>query len=144
MKLIVYFDGARKTSTGEAGCGASVCDAAGREVASASVFLGILARPGTHHEAEYSGLLAGLHLAGLLDVTELEVRGDSRTVVAQLSGDTYPDQPRQWRVNERLSELNEAARSLARWPTKFMWIEREENRRADQLANAAIEKWRAG
>ena len=125
MKLTMFFDGARKTTTGKAGCGACVYDSTGRELASASVFLG---NSMPHNEAEYAGLMVGLQLASLLAVSMLEVRGDSRLIVQQMTGEC--------RVrNARLRELNPIAHSLVRWPTSFMWIPRKLNGRADQLAN---------
>ena len=88
----------------------------------------------TNNMAEYSGLLAGLDAALRARAREVVVFADSELVVRQLNGD--------YRVkNARLRGLFDAAlvklRTFERWTIKH--IPREQNHRADELANAAMD-----
>ena len=89
----------------------------------------------TNNIAEYTGLIAGLEKALELGLRMLEVRLDSELVVRQLSG--------QYRVrNEGLKPLFARAAALCE---KFESIDiqhvgRNENKLADALANAALNR----
>jgi probable phosphoglycerate mutase len=135
VKLIVEADGGARGNPGPAGYGAVVCDAESGEVlAERSEALGIA----TNNVAEYQGLLAGLRAAAALaearQVTEVEVRMDSKLVVEQMSG--------RWKIkNEVLRPLAiEAARLVRELGTvRFTWVPRARNARADRLANQAMD-----
>jgi ribonuclease H / adenosylcobalamin/alpha-ribazole phosphatase len=88
----------------------------------------------TNNVAEYRGLIAGLRAAADLGAVEVEVRMDSKLVVEQMSG--------RWQIKHPgLRPLAaEAAGVVGRFETvRFGWVPREENRRADALANAAMD-----
>ncbi|HVP13730.1 MAG TPA: ribonuclease HI family protein [Phycisphaerae bacterium] len=130
MKLVVHFDGGSRGNPGPAGAGVVVQDAQGRPVFEAGFFLGRM----TNNAAEYSGLLKGLDAAVQARAREVTVFADSELVVRQLNGD--------YRVkNPRLRDLFDAAlvklRTFERWTIKH--IPREQNHRADELANAAMD-----
>jgi ribonuclease H / adenosylcobalamin/alpha-ribazole phosphatase len=131
LKVIVEADGGARGNPGPAGYGAVV-----REAATGEVLLECAEAIGvtTNNVAEYSGLIAGLRAAADLGAVEVEARMDSKLVVEQMSG--------RWRIKHPgLRPLAaEAATLVRRFDTvRFVWVPRERNRRADALANAAMD-----
>jgi probable phosphoglycerate mutase len=131
LKVIVEADGGARGNPGPAGYGAVVREAATGEVlVERSAAIGVA----TNNVAEYGGLVAGLQAAAELGAVEVEVRMDSKLVVEQMSG--------RWRIKHPgLRPLAaEAAALVRRFDTvRFTWVPRERNRRADALANAAMD-----
>ncbi|MFD0314688.1 bifunctional RNase H/acid phosphatase [Streptomyces flavalbus] len=130
-EFIVEADGGSRGNPGPAGYGALVIDAAsGETVAEAAEYLGTV----TNNVAEYRGLLAGLRAARELDPTAtVHVRMDSKLVVEQMSG--------RWKIKHPdLKPLaTEAARVYPPGRVTYEWIPRESNKRADRLANGAMD-----
>jgi broad specificity phosphatase PhoE/ribonuclease HI len=131
LKVIVEADGGARGNPGPAGYGALV-----REAATGETLLERAAAipPTTNNVAEYSGLIAGLQAASELGAVDVEVRMDSKLVVEQMSG--------RWRIKHPgLRPLAaEAAALVRRFDTvRFTWVPRERNKRADALANAAMD-----
>ena len=124
-----YFDGASRGNPGEAGAGALLLDEQGRVVWETATSLGVR----TNNEAEYMALILLLREAASRNAKDLEVFGDSRLVVLQVS--------RAWKINEpRLRELAEKAWArCAGMNVRFSWIPRERNARADALSNQALD-----
>jgi ribonuclease HI len=88
----------------------------------------------THNVAEYRGLIAGLSRAAELGITDLEVRGDSKVVILQMSGE--------WKVKAtHLAILREEARQVAAriGRVAYIWNRRDENSDADELVNLALD-----
>jgi len=107
-----------------------------RDVDSGEVLLERMGTLGvtTNNVAEYSGLIAGLTAAADLGATEVEVRMDSKLVVEQMSG--------RWQIKHPgLRPLAaQAAALVGKFAgVTFTWVPRERNRRADALANAAMD-----
>ena len=123
----LFFDGCSKGNPGRAGAGAVLYDELKNEVFAESVFAGYRA---TNNEAEYTGLILGLHESLKRGITELQVRGDSQLVIRQMQG--------KYKVNSpNLVPLHQCAATLA---SKFAKIEfehvyRDGNKRADALSN---------
>ncbi|MDT4986902.1 MAG: ribonuclease / adenosylcobalamin/alpha-ribazole phosphatase [Micromonosporaceae bacterium] len=131
MKVIVEADGGARGNPGNAGYGAVVLDADTGAVLSQR--LGSLGHT-TNNVAEYQGLIAGLGAAADLRADEVEVRMDSKLVVEQMSG--------RWQIKHPgLRPLAAQAANLVRQfrAVTFTWIPRDRNRRADALANAAMD-----
>ena len=135
MKLVIEADGGSRGNPGPAGYGAVVIDAESDEVlAECSEGLGVT----TNNVAEYQGLIAGLRAAVSLAsggaVSEAEVRMDSKLVVEQMSG--------RWKIKHpALQPLALEASRLVRQlgPVRFTWVPRARNKRADRLANLAMD-----
>jgi ribonuclease H / adenosylcobalamin/alpha-ribazole phosphatase len=131
LKVIVEADGGARGNPGPAGWGTVVREAAtGETLVERGASIGIA----TNNVAEYSGLIAGLKAAADLGAVEVEVRMDSKLVVEQMSG--------RWQIKHPgLRPLAaEAAGLVGRFESvRFSWVPREENRRADALANAAMD-----
>jgi probable phosphoglycerate mutase len=130
-EVIVEADGGSRGNPGPAGYGAVVLDPATDEVlAERNGGLGHT----TNNVAEYQGLIAGLGAARALGAHAVAVRMDSKLVVEQMSG--------RWKIkNDTLRVLADSARELVGEFDRvtFDWIPRERNKRADKLANDAMD-----
>ena len=131
MRLAVEADGGSRGNPGPAGYGAVVIDPGTDEVlAERAEGLGVT----TNNVAEYRGLIAGLRAAQELGAIDVEVRMDSKLVVEQMSG--------RWQVKHPAIQplAREAAELVAEiGQVAFRWVPRERNRRADALANQAMD-----
>jgi ribonuclease HI len=85
-------------------------------------------------EAEYSGLIAGLHNCWLLGATHVSVIMDSQLVIKQMTGVWMTRIP-------RIKEYREEARKeAARFEhVSYRWMRRRHNAEADGLANAYLD-----
>src|SRR5215470_6846905 len=124
-------DGAARGNPGPAAYGFVLDAPSGGELAGEGVAIG----EATNNVAEYRGLIAGLEHALALGVTRLEVRMDSELVVRQMTG--------RYRVKHPgLVPLFRRARTLAErfegWSIHH--VPREQNKRADRLANQALDE----
>lgn len=124
-----YFDGASRGNPGDAGAGAFLINDNNDVVWEVSRYLGRK----TNNEAEYSALLLLLKAAGECGARKLDIYGDSRLVVCQVS--------RQWKINlpHLRSLANEAWKLMDGIDVRLNWIPREQNKRADALSNEAID-----
>jgi probable phosphoglycerate mutase len=134
--LVVEADGGSRGNPGPAAYGALVSDArTGEVLVELADYLGTA----TNNVAEYEGVTAGLRAAHEIDPSALvEARLDSRLVVEQLSGG--------WSIkNATLRQLALRARAiLPSDQVRYTWVPREQNRRADALANRALDAAAAG
>ena len=130
MKLVVYADGASRGNPGRAAIGATVQDIDGLELATVSERIGIA----TNNQAEYRAAIEGVRRARELGANALELRMDSELVVRQLIG----------RYRVKNAALVPLFASLVRelealGPYSVAHVPRERNKRADALANAALD-----
>ncbi|MGC9667185.1 bifunctional RNase H/acid phosphatase [Planosporangium sp. 12N6] len=131
MKLVVEADGGSRGNPGTAGYGAVVLDPdTGEVLAQRLGALGVT----TNNIAEYQGLIAGLAAAAELGADSVEVRMDSKLVVEQMSGRWQIKHPGLRPLAAQAADLVRRFRSVT-----FTWIPRERNKRADALANAAMD-----
>jgi ribonuclease H / adenosylcobalamin/alpha-ribazole phosphatase len=130
--LIIEADGGSRGNPGLAGSGACVIDAdTGEVILEISKFIGIA----TNNVAEYHALLAGLEGASDLNPeARILVRMDSKLVIEQMAGRWKIKHPDMQQLGAQVQKLV-AARQV-RW----QWIPREENSRADALANKAMDE----
>lgn len=129
-EVVVWTDGGARGNPGPAGYGVVVTDKDGAVLDELSEGIGWA----TNNVAEYQGVLAGLERARALGARRVVVRADSLLVVNQQLG--------RWKVrNQGLSPLAAEARRLARGFERVTWqhVPRERNRRADALANRAMD-----
>lgn len=134
LRVQVHVDGGARGNPGPAGAGVCIADAAGGQVLyRGGIFIG----HATNNVAEYRGMLHGLETAATLGAVEVELFADSQLIVRQMTG--------QYKVrNPGLKPLYEAARELASKFGKctFRHVRREQNTRADELVNLAIDQMR--
>lgn len=135
-RLIVEADGGSRGNPGVAGYGALVRDgASGQVLAERAEPLG----KASNNVAEYTGLIAGLAEAQLIDErAAIEVRMDSKLVVEQMSG--------RWKIkHEDMKRLAGEAREIAKAIERaggvvaYRWIPREHNKAADALSNDGMD-----
>ena len=130
MRHQVFCDGASRSNPGDASIGVSIL-LDGKEVHAISKKIGIA----TNNEAEYQALIDGLNFCIDNSIKEIDVFLDSNLVVEQVN--------KNYKVKaENLKLLNSKVDELIQ---EFNFIEinhvyREENKRADQLANMALDK----
>ena len=129
--VIAYTDGGARGNPGPAGFGVHIADQDGNRVVELSEYLG----QQTNNFAEYSALIAALDWAVRNGHRAVQVVSDSELMVKQVRG-IYKVR------NENLQPLFEKARRLI---GELEWFEikhvlREQNRKADGLANAAMDK----
>jgi broad specificity phosphatase PhoE/ribonuclease HI len=129
--LIIEADGGSRGNPGTAGSGAVVIDAAtGTVIREIARFVGIA----TNNVAEYIALVAGLEAALDIDPSaEILVRMDSKLVIEQMSG--------RWKIKHPdMIQLGKQVQDLVRGKDiTWQWIPREQNFRADALANKAMD-----
>ena len=130
MRYQLYCDGASRSNPGDASIGISIL-LDGKEVHTISKKIGIA----TNNEAEYQALIDGLNYCIDNSIKEIQVFLDSNLVVEQVN--------KNFKVKAgNLKVLNSKVDDLIQ---EFNFIEinhvyREENKRADQLANMALDK----
>ena len=129
--LIVEADGGSRGNPGPAGFGALVLDGKSGEILRE---IGESIGVATNNVAEYRGLIAGLSAAHEIDPqAEITVRMDSKLVIEQMSGRWQIKHPDMRELALRARELHH--RSLI----TYEWIPRDQNARADALANRALD-----
>lgn len=130
--LIIEADGGSRGNPGIAGSGACVIDAdTGEVVLEISKFIGIA----TNNVAEYLALVAGLEGAySLNSEARILVRMDSKLVIEQMAGRWKVKHPDMQHLGARVQKI------VAGKPVRWQWIPREENSRADALANKAMDE----
>ncbi|MEV8591714.1 bifunctional RNase H/acid phosphatase [Streptomyces sp. NPDC052012] len=130
-EFIVEADGGSRGNPGPAGYGAVVVDAAtGETLVETAEYLGVA----TNNVAEYRGLLAGLRAARALDPEAVvHVRMDSKLVIEQMAG--------RWKIKhpDMKPLAAQAARVFPPDRVSWEWIPRDQNKRADRLANEAMD-----
>jgi ribonuclease HI len=129
-EVVVWTDGGARGNPGPAGYGAVVTTPGGEVLAEVAEGIGWA----TNNVAEYRGVIAGLRRARELGARRVRVRADSLLVVNQQKG--------LWKVkNAALRPLADETARLARGFERVVWehVPRERNRRADALANRAMD-----
>lgn len=130
MKHQVFCDGASRSNPGDASIGVSI-SLDGKEIHTISREIGIA----TNNEAEYQALIDGLNYCIENSINEVDVFLDSKLVIEQVN--------KNYKVKaHNLKEFNSQVENMIK---EFKYIEfnhiyREDNKRADQLANLALDK----
>ncbi|MFH1402196.1 MAG: ribonuclease HI family protein [Patescibacteria group bacterium] len=136
-KIIIFTDGGARGNPGLAGIGAVIFDEDGNELKAVSKFLGTR----TNNWAEYEAVLLGLETAHKffgkkISEMKVEVKMDSQLVQRQLNREYRVKEPTLFEQYIKVNNL-----IVKYFPNiKFIHIPREENKRADELANEAMDK----
>lgn len=130
MRVVVNVDGGARGNPGPAAAGAVVTDPDGAVLAERGAYIG----EATNNVAEYRAVLLGLELARELGADEVEVVNDSELVARQIGG--------QYKVKHAglkplFLETMAALRAFDRWSVRN--VRREQNERADELVNEALD-----
>lgn len=137
-KIVIYTDGGSRGNPGQAGIGVVFCNERGQTFKEYAHYLGDKL---TNNEAEYSAVIFALKKFKLLfgkkvaKVSEIELKSDSELLIKQLNG-KYKI------IDEKIQKL-----FLEIWnlkldfkKIKFSHISRIKNKRADSLANQALDE----
>lgn len=129
-EAVIYSDGGSRGNPGIAGIGISIQDKAGNEIKAISQYIG----EQTNNVAEYKALSRGLEIAFDLGIENVTCYLDSELVVKQIKGE--------YKVkNERMIPMYNMVMPLIKKFNSFeiIHVRRELNKRADQLANEAMD-----
>jgi ribonuclease HI len=125
----LWCDGGSRGNPGPAACGFVLEDADGHQLASVATPIG----QATVAVAEYRALVAGLHAVADRGLKAVEVRTDSRLVVAQMTGEAP--------VRSRaVKPLHAEARDLGMriGTVAYRWVPADQNGAADALVAAVL------
>ncbi len=123
-----YIDGGSRGNPGNAGYGITLRGPGGR-VDEMYGFIG----EATNNVAEYMAFIVLLEHAVATGIRNLEVFSDSQLLVRQLSGEYRVKNPTLQELHARAVKLRGRIGAV-----KIRHVPREENRRADKLANRAM------
>jgi ribonuclease HI len=129
-KVVVHVDGGSRGNPGPAAAAAVATAPDGTELLERNAYIG----EATNNIAEYRAVLLGLELARELEAWEVEVVNDSELVARQIGG--------QYKVKHAglrplYLDTMRALRGFDRWSVRN--VRREENPRADELVNEALD-----
>ncbi len=130
VRVIAYVDGGSRGNPGPAGYGVSIEDEDGRVIDELNGAIDAA----TSNGAEYRGLIAALEYLVANGRRDATIRSDSELLTRQMRGEYRVRQPELAALHARAGEL---ASRLGR--VRFEHVPRERNRRADALANAAMD-----
>lgn len=130
MDLTIHVDGAARGNPGPAGAGLVIHDQEQHLIFEAGYFLGRM----TNNQAEYRSLLLGLEAARRCGGQQIAIFCDSELVVRQLTGQYRVKSPE---LRALLEQVQRRLLGFEGWQIRH--VPRQENRRADELANRALE-----
>jgi probable phosphoglycerate mutase len=130
--VIVRCDGGARGNPGPAGIGVSITTTRGRVLAELAEPIGVA----TNNVAEYTAVLRGLERAATLGAGDVTVISDSKLLIEQLNGNYRVKKPTLQHLHEQVRAAAKRFRSVT-----YRHVRREENRRADELVNEAIDAW---
>lgn len=126
-----HIDGASRGNPGPASYAVILEGPEGNAVLELSKYIG----RETNNVAEYYGLITALDYATSHGIKRLRIRSDSELLVRQMQGRYKVKSPDLKPLHERAAKL---ARALERFEIDY--VPREQNRDADRLANAALDR----
>jgi ribonuclease HI len=134
VKVVVNVDGGARGNPGPAAAAAVAASAEGDPLGERSAYIG----EATNNVAEYRALLLGLELARELGATEVEVVNDSELVARQIGGEY---KVKHAGLKPLYLEAMRALREFDGWAVRS--VRREQNTRADELVNEALDEARS-
>src|SRR5579872_1843620 len=123
-------DGAARGNPGPASYGVVIRRPDGTPLESIGKYIG----RHTNNVAEYYALIAALDYAAANGIKRLRVQSDSQLIVNQMKGLYKVKHPDLRPLHERAKKMAAALESFT-----IQYVPREENREADELANAALD-----
>lgn len=133
LNLRIYTDGGARGNPGPAGIGVVIENAdTGEVLEEHAQFLGHT----TNNQAEYKAVILGLTRAVELGASGVTVIADSELLVRQATGEYKVKNPG---LAQRFLELRNLETRLGH-PVRYRHVRREQNKRADALANEAMDR----
>ena len=133
MKLVVNVDGGARGNPGPAAVAAVAATVDGDVVAERDAYIG----EATNNVAEYRALLLGLELARELGASEVELINDSELVARQIGGEY---KVKHAGLKPLFAQAMRTLRDFDAWAVRS--VRREQNERADELVNRALDEAR--
>ena len=127
----LYFDGASRSNPGHASYGGVIYNSNNVETITYKGYLGIT----TNNVAEYMALKHGLIEAKKHNIKHLKVFGDSKLILNQITNT--------WKIkNDTLKKIYDTITPLMKYfdTLTFNHVYRKDNKRADELANIALDE----
>ena len=128
--LIINIDGASRGNPGKSGIGVAIFDKNLKPVKEVCEYIGAA----TNNVSEYKALILGVKEAIKFHPQETLFKSDSELLVKQIKGEYRVKNPH---LMYLFSDVQGLLKKLPKW--RIEHIPREENRRADMLANQGIE-----
>jgi ribonuclease HI len=129
--LTIHVDGGARGNPGPAGAGIVIHDDERGPVCERGYFLGRQ----TNNAAEYHALIRALQRAALLESRPVAIHSDSELLVRQITGAYRVKSPKLEPLFEQAQML---LMKLSPWTIRH--VRREQNQRADELANLAMDR----
>jgi ribonuclease HI len=133
VKVVVNVDGGARGNPGPAAIAAVASTTEGEALAERNAYIG----EATNNVAEYRALLLGLELAHELGASEVEVVNDSELVARQIGGEY---KVKHAGLKPLFADAMRALREFDGWAVRA--VRREQNIRADELVNEALDEAR--
>jgi ribonuclease HI len=133
VKVVVNVDGGARGNPGPAAIAAVASTTEGEALAERNAYIG----DATNNVAEYRALLLGLELAHELGASEVEVVNDSELVARQIGGEY---KVKHAGLKPLFADAMRALREFDGWAVRA--VRREQNIRADELVNEALDEAR--
>ena len=130
-EVLAYTDGASRGNPGPSSFGLSVLDSKGKVIFEEAQCLG----KKTNNEAEYSAIGRVLELALMNQVEKLTLKTDSELAVRQIGGRYKVKSKNLKNIYKKCLERIEKIPHF-----KMVHVLREQNQRADELANLALDE----
>jgi ribonuclease HI len=131
MKLVVHVDGGARGNPGPAAVAAVATTPDGESVAERNEYIG----EATNNVAEYRAVLLALELAKELGASQVEVVNDSELVARQIGGEY---KVKHAGLKPLHAETMAKLREFDGWAVRN--VRREQNVRADELVNEALDQ----
>jgi ribonuclease HI len=131
VKVVVNVDGGARGNPGPAAAAAVATSPDGEVLGERNAYLG----EATNNVAEYRALLLGLELARELGADEVEVVNDSQLVARQIGGEY---KVKHAGLRPLYLEAMRTLRGFDGWAVRA--VRREQNTRADELVNEALDE----
>ena len=131
MKVVVNVDGGARGNPGPAAVAAVATTPEGEPLAERNAYIG----EATNNVAEYRALLLGLMLARELGASDVEVVNDSELVARQIGGEY---KVKHAGLKPLYLDAMRSLRGFDGWAVRA--VRREENSRADELVNEALDE----
>jgi ribonuclease HI len=131
VKVVVHVDGGSRGNPGPAAVAAVASTPDGEELTERKLYIG----EATNNIAEYRALLVGLELARDLGAEEVEVINDSELIARQIGGEY---KVKHAGLKPLYTKAMRELRGFHRWAVRS--VPREQNARADELVNEALDE----
>jgi ribonuclease HI len=131
VRVVVHVDGGSRGNPGPAAAAAVASSSDGETLAERTAYIG----EATNNVAEYRAFLLGLELARELGAEEVEVVNDSELIARQIGGEY---KVKHAGLKPLFAQAMGELRGFHKWAVRS--VPREQNTRADELVNEALDE----